>query len=70
MHAKIGLVITAAALATFAIGRFESLAAHRGFSGSVACAQESRDTADDASSQDVAAAPDVTANRSKAPTRE
>ena len=61
MHAKIGFVIIAAALATFAMGRFESLAAHRGFGGSVACAQESGDTADDASSQDDAVAPDVTA---------
>ena len=61
MHAKIGFVIVITAFATFAIGRFESLAAHRGFSGSVACAQESGDTADDASSQDDAVAPDVTA---------
>jgi hypothetical protein len=52
MLAKIGLVIVSAALATFAMGRFESLAAHRGFGGSVASAQDWSDQADDASSQD------------------
>src|SRR5258707_15494497 len=60
MHAKIGFVIMVTALATFAMGRFERLAAHHGFSGSVVWAQESDDPADEASSQDVAAAPDVT----------
>lgn len=52
MLAKINLVIVGIALAMFAMGRFESLAAHRGLSGSIACAQESSDQSDEASSQD------------------
>jgi hypothetical protein len=52
MLAKIGLVVVGTALAMFAMGRFESLAAHRGFGGSIACAQDWNEPADDASSQD------------------
>jgi hypothetical protein len=54
MLAKVGLVIAGTALAMFAMGRFESVAAHRGFGGPVACAQETNDSGDDASAQDDA----------------
>jgi len=54
MLAKIGLVMAGTAVAMFAMGRVENIAAHRGFGGSVACAQESNDPADDASAQDDA----------------
>lgn len=43
MLAKLGFVIGATALAMLTMGRFETLAAHRGFGGSVACAQELND---------------------------
>lgn len=52
MLAKIGLVMVGTALAMFAMGRFESVAAHRGFRGSVACAQDWNDQADDTSAPD------------------
>jgi hypothetical protein len=58
MLAKIGLVITCIGLATFAMGRVESVARHRGFSESTAWAQESDDQADDAVSPDDTAAQD------------
>ena len=54
MLTKISLVVLSTALAMFAMARFESLAAHRGFSGSVAFAQESSDQADAAPSPDDA----------------
>jgi hypothetical protein len=52
MLAKINLVIAGIVLAMFAMARVESLAAHRGFSGSVAWAQESSDQSDEASPRD------------------
>jgi hypothetical protein len=45
---KIGLMVTGAVLAMFAMGHVESLAAHRGFAGSTAWAQSWDDEADDA----------------------
>jgi hypothetical protein len=51
MLAKINLVIAVTALAMSAMGHVESLAAHRGLSGSAAFAQESSDQTDAASSQ-------------------
>ena len=54
MLAKVGLMIAGTALAMFAMGRIEGVAAHRGFAGSVACAQEWNDQGDDASAQDDA----------------
>ena len=62
MLAKVGFVIAGTALAMFTMGRFETLAAHRGFGGSVAYAQETNDPGDYSSSQDdVDGEPDVTA---------
>jgi len=58
MLAKIGLVITGIGLAMFTMGRFESIARHRGFSESAAWAQESDDQAGDAVSQDDNASQD------------
>ena len=52
MLGKIGFVITGTVLAMFIMGRVESLAAHRGFGGSSAWAQQWDDPADDASPQD------------------
>ncbi len=52
MLAKISLVMVGSALAMFVMGRVESLAAHRGFGGSIACAQDWDDPTGDASSQD------------------
>jgi|HubBroStandDraft_6_1064221.scaffolds.fasta_scaffold235791_2 hypothetical protein len=52
MLAKIGFVIAGTALAMFAMGRVESLAAHHGFSGSQAWAQQWDDSSGDSSSAD------------------
>jgi hypothetical protein len=52
MLAKIGCVITCIGLAMFTMGRFESIARHRGLSESAVWAQESDDQADDAVSPD------------------
>ena len=52
MLAKIGSVIGAIALATFMMGRAESLTAHCGFGGSTVWAEQWDDTAGDASPQD------------------
>lgn len=54
MLAKVGLVIASTALAMFAMGRIENIAAHRGFGDSVAYAQDLDDQGDDASAQDDA----------------
>jgi hypothetical protein len=60
MVAKVGLVIAGTALAMFVMGRFEGLAAHKGFNGPVAYAQESTDPGYDSSSQDgVDSEPDL-----------
>jgi hypothetical protein len=47
MFSKSGFVIVATALAMFAMGRVESLAAHRGLAGPTAWAQQWDDPADD-----------------------
>jgi hypothetical protein len=56
---KIGLIVICAALTTFAMGRVESLAAHRGFAGSTAWAQSWDDSADDAASTQSPTLPNV-----------
>jgi len=52
MLKKIGFVTAGVVLATFVMGRVESLAAHRGFGGSLAWAQQWDDSAGDTSPQD------------------
>lgn len=52
MLGKMRLVIAGVVLATFVIGRVESLAAHRGFAGSIAYAQTWSDLGDEDSEQD------------------
>jgi len=59
MLGKIGFVMGVTVLAMFMMGRVESLAAHRGFGGSTAWAEQWDVTAGDASPQDdVVAQPD------------
>ncbi len=53
MLGKIGFVMGVTVLAMFMMGRVESLAAHRGFGGSTAWAQQGDDPAGDASPQDA-----------------
>jgi hypothetical protein len=65
MMGKIGLVITGTVLAMFVMGRVESLAAHRGFGGSTAWAQNWDDPADDAGvDSQPATVPDVSGSYS------
>jgi hypothetical protein len=52
MLSKIGIVIAGTTLAMFAMGRVESLAAHHGFIGSQAWAQQWDDSSGDSSSAD------------------
>ncbi len=59
MLRKSGLVIACTALAMFAIGRVESLAAHRGFAGSTACAQSWDDPADDTAAGSPSTLPNI-----------
>jgi len=63
MLAKIGFVIAGTALAIFAMGRVESLAAHHGFIGSQAWAQQWDDSSGDSSpaadSESKSTPPDV-----------
>jgi hypothetical protein len=62
---RIGLVVAGAALAMFAMGRVQSLAAHRGFGGSVAWAQSWDDQGDDAAlDSEAPTAPDVSGSYS------
>jgi hypothetical protein len=61
MLAKIGFVVGGVALATFMMGRVESLVAHGGFAGSTAWAQAWDDPADDADvDSQPAAVPNIT----------
>jgi hypothetical protein len=63
---KIGLIVTGTALAMFGMARIESLAAHRGFSGSTAFAQQWTDPSDDSATDDSAtpSVPDITGSYS------
>jgi hypothetical protein len=70
MRAKIGVMIAGIALATLVVNRVGNLGAGRGFSGSIAWAQEADDSAADAASQDDATSQDDSAAQDSADSTE